>query len=68
MSGIASQITGISIVCSTVYRAQIKEYIKAPRLWPLWGGPLDSPHKGPVRRKMFPLDDVIMLTIDVLQI
>ena len=41
----------------------IKENIKAPRHWPLCGeftGPVNSPHKGPVTRKMFPFDDVIM--------
>ena len=32
-------------------QTQIKENIKAPRQWP---------HKGPVTRKMFPFDDVIM--------
>ena len=26
-------------------------------------GPVNSPHKGPVRRKMFPFDDVIMYTM-----
>ena len=36
MSVMAPQITGISIVCSNV-QVQIKESIKAPRLWPLWG-------------------------------
>ena len=42
--------------------------IKAPRYWPSWGGggggihrwPVNSPHKGPVTRKMFPFNDVIM--------
>ena len=48
MSAMASQITQPYI------QAQIKENIKAPRHWPLWG------HKGPVARKMFPFDDVIM--------
>ena len=44
-------------------QAHIKENIKALRHWPLWG---NSPvtgefsHKGPVTRKMFPFDDVIM--------
>ena len=28
-------------------------------------GPLTSPHKGPVTRKMFPFDDVIMSRLDV---
>ena len=43
---------------------QIKENIKAPRHWPLCGeftrGPVNSPHKWPVTRKMFPFDDIIM--------
>ena len=43
---------------------KIKENVKAPRHWPLRGGihrwPVDSPHKGPVTRKMFPCDDVII--------
>ena len=40
MSAMESQITGLSIVCPTVYpfiQAQIKENIQAPRHWPLWG-------------------------------
>ena len=40
--------------------AQIKENIKAPRHGPLWGE-FTSSHKGPVTRKMFPFDDVIMV-------
>ena len=36
MSRMASQITGDTIVHSTV-QAQIKENTKAPRHWPLWG-------------------------------
>ena len=38
-------------------QAPTQENIKAPRHWP----PVDSPHKGPVARKMFPFDDVIMI-------
>ena len=37
---------------------QIKENIKTPCHWPLWGiqqWPVDSPHKGPVMQKMFHL-------------
>ena len=45
-------------------QAQIAELIKAPRQWPLRGEihrwPVISPHKGPVTRKVFPFDDVIM--------
>ena len=59
MTAMASQITSLTIVYSIVYsgaiRVQIKENIKAPRHWTG-----DSPHKGPVTRKMFPFDDVIM--------
>ena len=36
MSAIASKITSLTIVYSTVY-SHIKENIKAPRHWPLWG-------------------------------
>ena len=54
MSAMASQITGVSVVCSTV--CSINGNIKAPRHWPLgihcW--PVDSPHKGPVTQKIFP--------------
>ena len=34
MSTMASQSTNLTIVYSTI---QIKEHIKAPRHWPLWG-------------------------------
>ena len=37
---------------------------EAQRHWPLWGigrWPVNSPHKGPVTRKMFPFDDVFMI-------
>ena len=43
---------------------RINENIKAPRHWPLCGkspGPVDSLHKWPITRKMFPFNDVIML-------
>ena len=36
-SAMASQITGVSIVYSFFFQAQIKEDIQAPRHWPLWG-------------------------------
>ena len=60
MSAIASQITGVSIV-----QSQIKENIKTPRHWSLRARGINlrlaySPHKGPITRKMFPFDDVIM--------
>ena len=50
---------------------QIKENIKAPRHWPLWGEftatrwipRTKGPHKGPVTQKMFPFNDIIMKTV-----
>ena len=44
-------------------RAQIKENIKFRALAFVWGihrGPVNSQHKWPVTRKMFPFDDVVM--------
>ena len=58
MGTVACQITSIRIVYSTVFQAQIKENIKAPRHWPLCG--VTSQHKCPVTRKMFSLYDVIL--------
>ena len=44
-------------------QVQTKENRKAPRHWSLW--PVNSPHKGPVTRKMIPFDDVIMIQINL---
>ena len=65
ISSLASQITSITIVYSTVYSdADQKENSKVPRHWPFLRGihrsPVNSPHKWPVTRKMLPFDDVIM--------
>ena len=63
MSAIASQITSLTIVCSTVYSgADEKNHQSSPSLVFVWGihrSAVNSPHKGPVTRKMFPFDDVI---------
>ena len=48
MGTMASQITGVRIVYSTVYSSAAKRNIQAPRHWPLWGEfqwPMNSPHK-----------------------
>ena len=37
MGTMASQITSLEIVYLTVIQTQIKENIKAPRQWPLYG-------------------------------
>ena len=64
MSLIASQITSLTIVYSTVYSdTDQRKYQSSASLTFVWGihrGPVNSPHKWPVTRKMFPFDDVIM--------
>ena len=64
MSAVASQITSLTIVCSTVYPdADQRKHQSSASLAFVWGihrGPVNSPHKWPVTRKMSPFDDVIM--------
>ena len=55
VSAMASQITGISIVRSTVFFSAADQ-----RKHQSSASAVDFPHKGPVTRKMFPFDDVIM--------
>ena len=66
MRSMASQITTLTIVCSTVYSGADKgkhpssaslAFVRGFQRWPM-----NSPHKGPVTQKMFSFDDVIMLT------
>ena len=64
MGTIAPQITSLTIVFSTVYSgADQSKHQSAASLAFVWGihrAPVNSPHKWPVTRKMFPFDDVIM--------
>ena len=64
MDEIASQITSLTIVYSTVYSdADQRKHQSPPSLAfvrEIHRGPVNSPHKWPVTRKMFPFDDVIM--------
>ena len=64
MSATASHITNLAIVYSTVYPGANQRkhqnsaslaFVRGIHRWPV-----NSPHKGPVTRKMFPFDDVIM--------
>ena len=64
MSAMACQITGVSIVCSTVCSGADQRthqssaslgFVRGIHRWPV-----DSPHKGPVTWKMFSFDDIIM--------
>ena len=64
MGAIASQITNLTAVYSIVYSDadQRKHQSSASLAFVRWihRGPVKSPHKWPVTRKMFPFDDVIM--------
>ena len=64
MSMIASQIISLAFVYSTVYSgADQRKHQSSVSLAFVWGihrGPVNSPHKWSVTRKMFPFDDVIM--------
>ena len=64
MSAVVSQITSLMIVSSTVYSGADQRkhqssaslaFVRGIHRWPV-----NSPHKGPVTRKKFPFDDVIM--------
>ena len=70
MGSMASQITGVSIVYSTVCSGPDKKpssaspaYVGGIHRWPM-----NSPHKGSVTRKMPPFDYVIMLPVWIIDI
>ena len=69
MDAMASQIASLVIVYSTVYLGADQRkpqsfaslaFVRGIHRWPV-----NSPHKGPVTRKMFPFHDVIMGAIDL---
>ena len=64
MGAIASRITSLAIVDSTVYSgADQRKHLSSASLAFVRGihrWPVNSPHKWPVTRKIFPFDDVIM--------
>ena len=63
MGRIASQITSLTIVYAIVYSgADQSKHQSSPSL-AFVPGPLISPHKGPVTRKMFLFDNVIMVSL-----
>ena len=66
MSAMTSQITDIWIVCLTTCSGADQRkhqssmslaFVRGIHQWPV-----DSPHKEPVTRKMFPYDDLFMIT------
>ena len=64
MGTMAPQITGINIVNSTVWSGTDQRKHQSSSLlvfvWGIHRWPVNSPHKWPVTRKIFPFDDVIM--------
>ena len=72
MGTTASQITSLMIVYSTVYSGTNQRKHQSPaslafvRVIHRW--PVNSPHKGPVTRKMFPFDYFIMVPQTVFQL
>ena len=64
MGAIASRITSLTIVYSTIYLDvdQRKHQSSASLAFvrEIHRGPVNSPHNGPVTRKLFSFDDVIM--------
>ena len=67
MGAMASQITSLNIVCSTVYSGADQRkhqssaslaFVRGNHWWPV-----NSPYKWPVTRKMLPFDDVIMINL-----
>ena len=68
MSAMASQITSLTTVYLTFYSGADQRkhqssaslaFVRGIHRWPV-----NSPHKGPVARKMFPFDDVIIYLHD----
>ena len=67
MSAMASQNTTLTILYSIVYSGADQRkhqssaslaFVRGIHRWPV-----NTPHKGPVTRKMFPFDDVIMVLV-----
>ena len=65
MGAIASQITSLTIVFSTVYldtdQRKHQSSVSLAFVRGIHRRPVNFPHKWPVTRKMFPFDDVIIL-------
>ena len=67
MGEVASQITSLTIVYSTVYsdadQRKHQSFASLAFVWGIHRRPVNSPHKWPVTRKMFPFDDVIVMYV-----
>ena len=63
MSLMASQITSLTIVYSGADQRKHESPASLAFVWGIHRGPVNSPHKWPVTRKMLPFDDVIMFAL-----
>ena len=67
MGAITSQITSLTSVYSTVYldanQRKLQSSASLAFVRGIHRGPVNSPHNWPVTRKMFPFNDVIMITL-----
>ena len=65
MGAMASLITSLTIVNLTLYSGTDQRIQQSSTslafVWGIRRSPVNSPHKGPVTRKMFSFDDVIIL-------
>ena len=65
MGMIASQITSLTIVYLTFYldadQSKHQSSVSLAFVWGIHRGPVNSSHKWPVTRQMFPSDDLIMI-------
>ena len=70
MGAVTSLITSLTIVYSIVYSdADQRKHQSSELLAYVRGihrGPVNSPHKWPVTRKMFPFDNVIILFVEAM--
>ena len=67
MSAMASQITSLTSVYSTVYsgadQSKIQSSASLAFVMGIHRWPVNSPHKWPVTRKMIPFDDIIIISL-----
>ena len=70
MGAVTSLITSLTIVYSIVYSdADQRKHQSSELLAYVRGihrGPVNSPHKWPVTRKMFPFDNVLILFVEAM--
>ena len=63
MAAIASQTTSLTIVYSIVQSGADQRQHQSSASLAFVMGPVNSPHKWPVTREMFPFGDVIMISL-----